>query len=225
MKNFISKISRKIKLRAIKKMPKWQQGREMFKIQYNERCGYSYGVASYGIPIVEDYGSEACLVIGSYCSIAYGVRVFLGGNHRVDWVSTYPFPMMFDNQNLLSINGCGVSKGDVVIGNDVWIGSYAFIMSGVNIGDGAVIAANAVVTKDVPPYAIVAGNPARVVKFRFSHEIVDCLLRIKWWDWPVEKVIAAAPGLCHEDIQGFVDRYADFDLLRPCCRSPAELPG
>lgn len=95
------------------------------------------------------------------------------------------------------MNGCGVSNGGVVIGNDVWVGSCAFIMSGVNIGDGAVIAANAGVTKDVPPYAIVAGNPVRIVKFRFFHEIVDCLLRIKWWDWPVEKVIAAAPGLCH----------------------------
>ncbi|MCG9078067.1 hypothetical protein [Laribacter hongkongensis] len=76
MKKLISKISRKIKLRAIKKMPKWQQGREMFKIQYNENCGYSYGVASYGIPIVEDYGSEVYLIISSYCSIAYGVRIF-----------------------------------------------------------------------------------------------------------------------------------------------------
>ncbi|WP_308444565.1 CatB-related O-acetyltransferase [Laribacter hongkongensis] len=209
MKKIIGKISKKLKMRAIKKLPKWRQGQERFKVQYNGK--YSYGLATYGMPIIEDYGSEAALQIGSYCSIAYGVRIFLGGNHRVDWVSTYPFPMMFDNENVSSIEGCSVSKGGVFIGNDVWIGSCAVIMSGVSVGDGAVIAANAVVTKDIPPYAVVAGNPAKIVKFRFPPEVIDSLLEIKWWDWPLERVVEFAPDLCQEKIHCFVSKFSGLE--------------
>jgi acetyltransferase-like isoleucine patch superfamily enzyme len=138
---------------------------------------------TYGKPTVHDWGEGAKLTIGKYCSIASGVHVFLGGNHRTDWITTYPFPDWG-----IQIQDKSTTKGDVVIGNDVWVGMGSVIMSGVTIGDGAVVAAFSVVTKDVPPYAIVAGNPAIIKKRRFSDEKVKKLLKIKWWDWPEEKV-------------------------------------
>jgi acetyltransferase-like isoleucine patch superfamily enzyme len=120
------------------------------------------------------------LIIGKYCSIALEVKFFLGGNHRMDRVSTWIHPSVEDD-NLRS-------SGDITIGNDVWIGYNATIMSGVTIEDGAVIAANSTVVKDVPPYSIVGGNPAKHIKYRFSKEDIDFLLKEKWWNWPPEKI-------------------------------------
>lgn len=216
-KKWIDKVVNKIKLKRIKKLPKWQQGKEKFKIKYSGK--YSYGVATYGMPIIDDYGSDSNLTIGSYCSIAYGVRIFLGGNHRIDWVSTYPFPLMTEGK-VKSIKNSSTSKGDVYIGNDVWIGSCAVIMSGLSIGDGAVVAANAVVTKDVPPYAIVAGNPAKVVKFRFPPEIIDALLEIGWWNWPIEKVEQFSPDLCNENIELFIHKFLKSEPLATKSKAP-----
>ena len=151
---------------------------------------------SYGTPTVHDWSDGSKLKMGKYCSIASGVHIFLGGDHRMDWITTYPFPQWgvapADHRR---------TKGDVVIGNDVWIGMGATILSGVTVGDGAVIAACAVVTKDVPPYAIVAGNPARVKKYRFSEENIQKLLKIKWWDWPEETVREKLKILCSPFIE------------------------
>ena len=131
------------------------------------------------------------LVIGKFCSIACRAKfLFNSANHTLSSLSTYPFPIFFDEWGLekSDVAAAWDRKGDIVIGNDVWIGYEAVILAGVTIGDGAVIGARAVVTKDVPPYAIVGGVPARVIRSRFPEETVKALLRLKWWDWPAEQI-------------------------------------
>ena len=131
------------------------------------------------------------LIIGRFCSIACGARfLFNSANHRLSSLSTYPFPIFFEEWGLdvEDITKAWDNKGDIVIGNDVWIGYEAVILAGVTVGDGAVIGTRAVVTKDVPPYTIVGGVPAKPIRERFSRDIIDSLLRIKWWDWPEEEI-------------------------------------
>ncbi|MDB2414825.1 CatB-related O-acetyltransferase [Rickettsiales bacterium] len=131
------------------------------------------------------------LIIGKYCSIASGVKFMLGGNqgHRHDWLATYPLEIIEDTKNTKRKMPAGyLGKGDTVIGNDVWIGFEALIMPGVKIGDGAVIAARAVVTKDVEPYTIVGGNPAKLIRKRLNNQDIDFMLDIKWWDWHEDKI-------------------------------------
>lgn len=129
------------------------------------------------------------LRIGKYCMIASGVTFIMkGANHLTDSISTYPFAI-FGNGWEGAMKGKQYPyKGDTTIGNDVWIGYKATIMAGVSIGDGAIIATGSVVTKDVPPYSIVGGNPATLIKKRFSDKDIDALLNIRWWDWPVDKI-------------------------------------
>lgn len=119
---------------------------------------YEVGRGTYGNPTVLHWGEPTTLKVGCFCSIAADVKIFLGGNHRTDWITTYPFPAFW--KSAAHIKGHPSSRGDVIIGHDVWIGEGAVILSGVRIGNGAVVAASAVVTRDVPPYGIVAGNPA-----------------------------------------------------------------
>lgn len=151
-------------------------------------------------------GDSARVVIGSYCSLASDVEIMPGGNHRTDTVTTYAL-----RQHLVPDNAERVgepwSKGDVVIGSDVWIGRGAKILGGVTVGDGAVIAAWSVVTKDVSPYTIVAGVPARAVRQRFSREIVESLLRIRWWDWDDAVVRARIDELASTDLVAFTQKY------------------
>lgn len=131
------------------------------------------------------------LVIGKFCSIACGTKfMFTSGNHSLKSLSTYTFPIFFDEWNLdaKNITSAWDNKGDIVIGNDVWIGYEAVIMPGVKIGDGAIVGTRAVVTKDVPPYTIVGGVPARPIRKRFDDETIEKLLKIKWWDWDKEKI-------------------------------------
>jgi virginiamycin A acetyltransferase len=140
--------------------------------------------------VLYNYGIEN-LIIGKYCAIAAETRfVMSGANHSTKGVSTFPFTIFGGDwgERTLDIALDIPSRGDTVVGNDVWIGYRAIIMPGVRIGDGAIIATGAVVTKDVPPYAIVGGNPAAVVKMRYSDADIARLMRAKWWDWPVEKV-------------------------------------
>ena len=131
--------------------------------------------------------------------------IFLGSEHRIDWVSTYPFPFFWSEAK--SITGHPSTKGDVVIGNDVWIGFGATILSGVTIGDGAAIGACSVVTRDVPPYAIAAGNPVQVIRYRFDEETIQKLLQIKWWDWSEEKVTENIHLICSDSIGAFVKTF------------------
>ncbi len=154
---------------------------------------------------VRHWGEPAKLRIGSFCAIADRIEVFLGGNHRTDWVTMYPFPAFAEQwETAREISGHPSTNGDVTIGNDVWIGSNATIMSGVTVGDGAVIAANSCVTRDVAPYAIVGGNPARMLRHRFDADTVEQLLAIRWWDWSDERIAASVKLLCSEDVERFV---------------------
>ena len=131
------------------------------------------------------------LRIGKFCSIACGAKfLFASANHTQTSVSTYPFPIFFEEWDL-DIGDVTLAwdhKGDIVIGNDVWIGYEAVVMAGVTIGDGAIIGARAVVTKDVPPYTIVGGVPAREIRRRFSDDVIARLQELKWWDWPAERI-------------------------------------
>jgi acetyltransferase-like isoleucine patch superfamily enzyme len=150
-------------------------------------------------------GEGRFLTIGKYCSISTQVLIFLGSEHRTDWISTYPFPILWREAN--SIKGHPSSKGDVRIGNDVYIGYHVLILSGVTIGDGAVIGAGSVVASDVPPYAIVAGNPAHVLRYRFDEETIKKLLKIRWWDWPDEKVKENIHLICNDRVDAFIKKF------------------
>ena len=131
------------------------------------------------------------LIIGKFCSIACGAKfIFTSANHKLGSLSTYPFPLFFEEWELdkANVTDSWDNKGDIVIGNDVWIGYEAVIMQGVTIGDGAIIGTRAVVTKDVPPYTIVGGIPAKTIRKRFSDEVISRLLEIKWWEWSDERI-------------------------------------
>jgi acetyltransferase-like isoleucine patch superfamily enzyme len=163
---------------------------------------YTYGTENLNIHYSD---SGAKLIIGKFCSIAGNINIYLGGNHRTDWVTTYPFGHI--NQHIFNnFNGQGhpATKGDVVIGNDVWIGQNVTIMSGVTIGAGAIIANNSHVVRNVEPYSIVGGNPAKLIKYRFTKEQIEKLLEIKWWDWDDDKINRLSPLLCNENIDEFI---------------------
>lgn len=139
------------------------------------------------------------LVIGKFCSIASGTKFIMGAaNHRISSVTTYPFNVFggtWEEKTPPHLSQLPV-KGDIVVGNDVWIGRESVIMPGVKIGDGCVIAAYSVVTKDVQPYSLVGGNPARFIKKRFKDELIDLLLRLKWWDYEQDDLAELLPLLC-----------------------------
>ncbi|CAH1676241.1 CatB-related O-acetyltransferase [Hyphomicrobiales bacterium] len=163
------------------------------------------GLYTYGRPKVRFPESGAKLTIGRYGSIADRTEILLGGNHRLDWATTYPFPSLPRLwPETAHRNDHDTTRGDVVIGHDVWLGSQCMIMSGVRIGHGAVVAARAVVTRDVPPYAIVAGNPARIVRSRFDDSSVAALLESRWWELPRERIAPLLPLLMSDRIADFV---------------------
>lgn len=145
--------------------------------------------------------NDGDLFVGSFCSIGPDVEFFLGGNHRIDRFTTYPFghriSEIFDN---FDGNGHPYSNGDIVIGNDVWIGDGATILSGVNISDGSVIGAKSLVTKNIGPYEIWGGNPAKLIRKRFDDETINFLLDLKWWNFSDEKINSILPYLCNTDI-------------------------
>ncbi|SHJ04507.1 CatB-related O-acetyltransferase [Propionispora hippei] len=177
----------------------------MFLNQNQYYQNYDIGDWTYGTPDIFSWGEGARLKIGKFCAIADGVEIMLGGEHRYDWITTYPFNVLCEKAQ--GFTGHPKSKGDVVIGNDVWIGRKVLILSGVTIGDGAVIGAHSVVTKHVAPYSIVAGNPAKFYRLRFKEEAVKDLLRIAWWHWPLEKIEEAWPLLLSGNIADFIQTY------------------
>ena len=143
------------------------------------------------------------LTIGKFCSIACGAKfLFNSANHALGSLSTYPFPIFFEEWGLPveDIPQAWDNKGDIVIGNDVWIGYEALILAGVTVGDGAVVGTRAVVTKDVPPYTIVGGVPAKPIRKRFSEAVIDRLLALQWWDWPEERIAASLEAIQSGDI-------------------------
>jgi acetyltransferase-like isoleucine patch superfamily enzyme len=163
---------------------------------------YSYAATPLIITNKYDDTTYEC---GKFCSIARNLTICLGGNHHMDWVSTYPFGHRYTNVfNTFVGEDRPLTKGNVVIGNDIWIGDNVTIMSGVHIGDGAVIANSSHVCKDVAPYTIVGGNPAKFIKRRFTEAQIERLMEIKWWDWTDAEINQVAPALCNPDIDGFI---------------------
>lgn len=165
------------------------------------------GRHTYGAPEIPAFaGSTVTVEIGSFCSLAANVMLLLGGGHSPAWVSTWPIREVFGLPEQYEHHP--VYRGPTVIGNDVWIGRDSLIFDGITIGDGAIIGARAVVTKDVRPYAVVGGVPAREIRRRFTDEQVDALLEIAWWDWSEEKIIREAGALNGADINDFLDRHS-----------------
>ncbi|MEL7337903.1 MAG: CatB-related O-acetyltransferase [Planctomycetota bacterium] len=166
---------------------------------------FEIGVGSYGEPVVNRFTPSDLLYVGKYCSFAKEVHILLGGEHRSDWVTTFPFSRTASEFS--GYTGHPKSKGPVRIENDVWVGYRATILSGVTIGSGAVVGAGSVVTRSVPSYAIVAGSPAKVIGYRFDANTRETLLAIAWWDWPHDKIAEAMPLLLNSDIAAFIARY------------------
>ncbi|WP_433971321.1 CatB-related O-acetyltransferase [Tunturiibacter lichenicola] len=173
------------------------------------KCGAAIGEYSYGVPVLRWWGEAVGLRIGNYCSFADRVEIFLGGNHRPDFVTTYPFASFTDWPEVPGVRIVPETRGDVVIGNDVWVGSGAVILSGITIGDGAIIGARAVVSRNVPPYSVVVGNPARVVRKRFTDDVIQQLLRIRWWDWSRQRIEQNLPLLLSSDLSKFLAGAAE----------------
>ncbi|SEM32094.1 chloramphenicol O-acetyltransferase type B [Chryseobacterium taichungense] len=182
--------------------------------KYSYYSGYYHGhsfddCARYLMPDRDDVDK---LIIGSFCSIGSGASFIMAGNqgHRHDWISTFPFFYMSEEDFRNAADGFQ-RTGDTVIGNDVWIGSEAMIMPGITVGDGAVIGSRALVTKDVEPYSVVGGNPAKQIRKRFSDEHIDKLLEMQWWHWDEELLKKAIPLLCDSNIDGLYDFYKKYD--------------
>ena len=147
------------------------------------------------------------LIIGKFCSIACGAKfIFNCANHTMKSLSTYTFPLFFEEWDLpkSEVSSSWDNKGDIVIGNDVWIGYEAVIMAGVKIGDGAIIGSRAVVTKDVEPYSIVGGVPAREIRKRFATDIIEKLQELQWWNWPAEKIKESIHNIQSGNIEALV---------------------
>ena len=143
------------------------------------------------------------LIIGKFCAIGRGIEFIMNGaNHRMGSVTTYPFNIMGHGWEAFAPRLEELPlKGDTVVGNDVWIGQNVTVMPGIHIGDGAIIAANSVVTRDIPPYCVAGGNPCQVLRPRFDRELTEYLLELKWWDWPPEKIFRNLEALCSSDLE------------------------
>jgi len=185
--------------KRLRAMDKLERASEKIRMAYP---GYRVGTGTYGIPEVFEFGDDTILRIGSYTSIALGVKILLGGEHRTDWLTTYPFAAMI--KGLEDIKDYAPSRGDVTIGSDCWICAGAMILSGVTVGHGAIVAAGAVVTKDVPPFAVVGGNPCKFIRWRFEEDVRQTLLDAAWWDWPMEEVKSVARNLSGSDLDAFL---------------------
>jgi len=165
------------------------------------------GNMSYYAPNVVKYaGDTGRVIIGNFASVAPDADFYVGGLHRTEWVSQYGLRAMLDLPGAHE-DGFTHGRGDIVVGSDTWVTNGCTVMSGVTIGDGAVVGTKAVVAKDVRPYAIVVGNPAREIRRRFSDAHVDALLRIRWWDWPIETVKQHVELICSPDVDTFIARF------------------
>ena len=182
--------------------------RSGFEDESKRRRLVTLGRRSYLVDGGMEYGNPDChILIGRYSSLAHRIVFEMGLNHDHSRVSTYPFEDMLQHADDVPHHDKGRNRNQIIIGNDVWIGCDVLLLGGVRIGNGAVLGAGSVVAKDVPPYAVVVGNPARIVKYRFSEEIIRKLQKIKWWNWSDEKVMTVLPQV--KDVQTFADTFIE----------------
>lgn len=169
----------------------------------------TFGNMSYivGGVIQSSTPAQVHMLVGNYCQIAHNTTFEMGLNHAFSGVTAYPFGNVWGYSREDTIKRSLANRQQLIIGHDVWIGGNATIIKGVKIGNGAIIGTNAVVTKDVPPYAIVGGNPAKIIRYRFSPEIIDALDKIKWWYWPLEKVKANRQYM--ENVEEFIEKFGE----------------
>lgn len=171
-----------------------------------------FGEHTYGDVFVAAWDQSTRLRVGKYCSFAFGCKVLLGGEHRVDWATTFPFSDRPEWPEGAGFKGHPATRGDVVIGNDVWLAAEATVLSGSTIGSGAVVCAQTLVTGFVAPYAVVGGNPMRLLRWRFPPELCERLLQIAWWDWPRERAVNALPLMLADKVENFVEAVERGDL-------------
>lgn len=206
--NFISSIlySIKIRIKYINKLLIWSKYGNKTKFHFNN-ANIIIGDYTYGVPKLFLYNNNFKLVIGKFCSIAADVHLLLGGEHNIYHVSQYNFNESLKNfPNYKFINK---DQNNIFIGNDVWLGKGVTVLSGVKIGDGAIIGAGAIVSKDIPPYAVAVGNPIRIIKYRFTPDKIEKLLKIKWWDLPIEKINYLIPFM--NNINTFFSAYDEIE--------------
>ena len=177
-----------------------------FTNEYYQRDGVEIGDYTYGVPLITRNTDKYKLKIGKFCAISDNVHILLDANHRTNWVTNYPLSLGILREAPSNYEH-PAGKGDMVIGNDVWIGLNVIILPGVNIGNGAVIAAGAVVAKDVADYEIVGGVPAKHINFRFTSDQIDKLLKISWWDWDINKIKDNIGLLESENINNFIEKH------------------
>lgn len=180
--------------------------------RYSYYSGYYHGhsfddCARYLLP---DEGADR-LVIGSFCSIGSSAAFIMAGNqgHRNEWISTFPFFWMPEVPEFAGSENGYLPSGDTVIGNDVWIGSEVVVMPGIKVGHGAVLGTRALVTRDVEPYTIVGGNPAKPIRKRFDNRQIEMLLEMQWWDWPDAELQAAMPLMTSGDVEALYRLWSD----------------
>lgn len=191
-----------------------QSVRRIFLDKDNSIVRVTLGEGSYLVQGSLEFGGYQChVLIGKYSSIGHGIKFIVGLNHDSSSVSTYPFQEIFEgvfDKNAELHPQCNHCQ--IIIGNDVWIGAYATIMGGVKIGNGAVIGAGAVVAKDVPPYAVVVGNPARVIRYRFDEATIEWLQKLRWWNWAPEKIKSCWPEM--ENMEAFKEKYREIPTMK-----------
>lgn len=203
----MKKIIKEFLLGLIKSTEKYSKKKEIYRLIKNKQLivgSYTYGITNL---FINNYkGSESKVKIGKFCSIGPNITIITGGIHPKNWISTFPIRIRLDLINKYE-DGMPYTNGDVNIGNDVWIGTGVTILSGITIGDGAIIAANSLVSKDVEPYSIVGGNPAKLIKYRFSTNEINHLKKIQWWEWNEDKIIENVSYINSSSIKNFIDLH------------------
>ena len=198
-------------LKNVVKRPNIVVGDYSFYHDFDDPTGFENKNVLY-----HDLVNEDRLIIGKFCSIACGAKFIMNGaNHSLKSLTTYPFPFFAEEWHTGRIEPeAWDNKGDIVIGNDVWIGFEAIVLAGVRIGDGAIVASRSLVNKDVPPFSIVGGAPARVIRKRFPDEVIELLQEAQWWNWDIERIREIVPALCRGDVSA-PGKIEGFVTIRP----------